>query len=96
MQSSDFNCIFIELLRSSMDYGSIAYGSAAQTSLKKLDVIQAQALRICRGALRTSVVAAMQVELREMPLNLRRQQLFMTYWVNLQGHKFTHPTKMGT
>ena len=60
--------LYIALLRSVMDYGSIAYGSAAQTSLKKPDVIQAQALRICCGTLRTSPVAAMQVELGEMPL----------------------------
>jgi hypothetical protein len=32
--------IYIAVLRSSMDYGSIAYVSAAQTSLKKLDVFR--------------------------------------------------------
>jgi hypothetical protein len=39
-------------------------------------------------------VAAMQVDLGEMLLKLRKQQLAMTYWVNLQGHKVTHPPKM--
>ncbi len=37
--------IYIALIRSVLDYGSI-YDSAAKNLLKKLDVIQAQALRL--------------------------------------------------
>jgi hypothetical protein len=78
--------IYIALLRSSLDYGGIAFGAAAQTFFKQLDLMQAQALRICCGVLRTSLVAAMQVELGELAL---------TYWVNLQGHKAIQPTTKG-
>lgn len=50
---------------------------------------QAQALRICSGAFKTSPVAAMRVEIREMPLRVRR----VKHWVNLQGRSGSHPTK---
>ncbi len=64
----------------------MVYGSASKTLLKKLDIIQAQALRICSGAFKTTSVPALQVEMGEMPLELRRQQIMTTYWVNLHGH----------
>ncbi len=44
--------IYVALIRSAMDYGSIVYTSAARSHLKKLDVIQTQALRVCSGVLR--------------------------------------------
>ncbi len=47
---SGLKAIYIGLIRSVMDYGCVVYGSASKTLLKKLDVIQAQALRICSGA----------------------------------------------
>lgn len=53
-----------------MDYGCIAYMSAAECHLKKIDVDQAQALRTCSGAFRTSPVAAIQVEMGEQPLRI--------------------------
>lgn len=76
-----------------MDYGSIVYASLARSHLKKLEVIQAQALRVCCGAFKTSPVSAIQVEVGEMPLEIRRRQLIANYWVNLQGHNDLHPTK---
>ena len=85
--------IYGALIRSVLDYGSAAYGSAAKTSLKKLEVVQAQALRLCCGAFKTSPVSALQVEVGEMPLYLRRKQIMMNYWANLQGHsEERHPT----
>ncbi len=62
--------IYIALIRSVLDYGSIVYDSAAKTLLK-LDVIQAQALRLCCGAFKTTPVSALQVEVGEMPLQIR-------------------------
>lgn len=41
----------IALIRSKLDYGSVAYGSAAKTALAELDIVQACALRICLGRL---------------------------------------------
>ncbi len=85
--------IYIALIRSVLDYGSIVYDSAAKTLLMKLDVILAQALRLCCGAFKTTPVSALQVEVGEMPLQIRRKQLKMNYWVNLHGHsEDRHPT----
>ena len=73
-----------------LDYGCIAYGSAAKTSYKKLEVVQAQALRLCCGAFKTTPASALQVEMGEMPLRIRHKQLMMNYWTNLQGHSEDH------
>jgi len=66
------------------------HGSASKSLLYKLDVIQNQALRICGGAVKTSPVAAIQVEVGGMPLYLRRDQLALVYWANLMGHNRDH------
>lgn len=82
--------IYTGLIRSVIDYGCMVYGSAANTTLKQLDVIQNQALRVCCGAMKTTPVAALQVEMGEMPLHLRRDQLEVVYWANLKGHNENH------
>lgn len=56
-------------------------------------MMQAQALRVCSGAIKSSPVPALQVELGELPLELRRMQLMTNYWANLQGHNNSHLTK---
>ena len=42
--------IYVSLIRSRMEYGSVVYGSASKSLLAGLDLIQAKALRICTGA----------------------------------------------
>ncbi len=54
------------LVRSVLDYGCVVYGSAAETSLRKLDDIQHQVLRLCTGAIKTTPITALQVEMGEM------------------------------
>jgi len=85
--------IYVALIRSVIDYVSVVIGSAAKSQLKKLDVIQAQALRICCGAVKTTPVAAIQVEMGELPLDLRRKQLMANYWACLKGHNNSHINK---
>ena len=85
--------IYVAMIRSVFDYGSIVYGSAAVSLLKRLDVIQAKALRVCSGAFRSTPVCALQIELNEMPLELRRKQLIGNNWASLQGQSESHPTK---
>lgn len=82
--------MYYALVRSAIDYGCMVYGSASNTQLKILDRVQSQALRLCSGALRTSPVASLQVELGEMPLALRRKKLTLAYWANLGGHGNEH------
>jgi len=71
----------------------LAYGSSAKSLIGILDVVQAQALRVCSGAFKTSPIPTLQVEMGEMPLDLRRKQLMENYWANLQRHNDTHPAK---
>lgn len=87
--------IYQALMRTASDYGCLVYMSASETNLKKLDVeqAQAQALRICTRAFKTSPVTAIQVEAGEMPLSIRRVKIILAYWTNLQGHSMVHPTK---
>ncbi len=90
---SSLKSIYVALIRSVLDYGSIVVESAVESLLMRLDVIQNQALRICCGAFKTSSVPAIQVEMGELPLELRRIQLMANYWAGLQGHNDLHPTK---
>lgn len=85
--------IYDALIKSVIDYGCIAYRDAARATLAKLDVVQTQALRIFTGAFHMSPAVAMQVEMGEMPLQLRREQLAANYWANLQGQGRSHPTR---
>lgn len=86
-------CMYQALIRSCFDYGCIVYGSASKTLLGKLDTIQTKALRLCCGAIKTSPVDAIRVEMGEMPLEFRRIKLMMTYWVNLQQSVSNHLTR---
>ena len=85
--------IYTYLIRARIDYGCLVYGSAAASVLAKLDVVQASALRICTGAVRSSPVCALQVVTGEMPLGVRRRQLQANYWVNLMGQQPNHPVR---
>uniref|UniRef100_A0A3B5QKI5 Reverse transcriptase domain-containing protein n=1 Tax=Xiphophorus maculatus TaxID=8083 RepID=A0A3B5QKI5_XIPMA len=83
--------LYIGLIRSVIDYGCVVYNSASSTLLKEIDKIQYQALRICCGAMKTTPVSALQVEMGEMPLELRRKQLGVGFWANVKGHKKSYP-----
>lgn len=84
--------LYLVLIRSRLHNGSVVYGSAAKIVLSELNVIMAQAPRLCLGTA-TSLVCAIQAEAGEMLLCLRRKQLRVNYWMNLRGHGDGHPTK---
>ena len=86
-------CIYVVLIRSRIDYGSVVYGSAARTRLEKLDVVQGMAFRICVGGVKSAPNCALQVEVGQMPLGLRRKQLVGNYWLNIRGQDMGHPVK---
>ena len=50
--------IFQAMIRSALDYGS-----SSKTVLARLDVVLAKALRLCRGAFRTSPAPALLIEM---------------------------------
>ncbi len=55
--------------------------------------VQAQSLRKCCGAFRSSPISALQVEVGEMPISLRKLKLTMNYWIHVKGHSEIHPVK---
>lgn len=70
----------------------IAFGSAAKTILKRLDSVHYKAVRLCTGAIRTTPLSALQVEManatgiKENPTGYE--------FLNLKGHSKNHPTQM--
>jgi len=72
-------------IRWKLDYDCVVYGSARQSVLESLDRVQNAALRTCLGAFRMSPVACLNVEMGELPLELRRQQLCLEYIFKLRS-----------
>ena len=84
--------LYRTLIRSIIDYGSIAYDSASESSKRLLDQIQSKSLRICCGAMIMTPVAALQVECGEVPLGLRRRELQLQYAAKLRANP-DNPTR---
>lgn len=78
--------MYFALIRSKLDYGCQAYASAAPYLLKKLDSIQAAALRIATGAYKGTRNADLNVECNVLPLNKRRDELMLKYWARSTCH----------
>lgn len=71
--------LYKALIRSKLDYGAIVYNSAKKHLLKTLDPVQNSALRISLGAYHTSPVQSLHCECGELPLDLRRIYLSLSY-----------------
>lgn len=67
--------IYRATVRSILDYGSMLYSSACKTHLKKLDIVDNRAIRLCLGAMNSTPVPALYVEMGEPPLDIRRKLL---------------------
>ena len=64
--------VYRSLIRSVIEYGPIAYDSMGDDNKRKSDSIQSQALRIVCGVPRGTATAALQVDVGEPPLQIRR------------------------
>jgi ribonuclease HI len=82
--------VYHAIIRSKLDYGCVAYGSARKSVLRRLDTVHHCALRLCSGAFRTSPVDSLYVDCCEPPLELRRKILSLQYYFRLSSHK-SHP-----
>ena len=65
--------IYRAMIRSSLDYSSIAFDSASKSTTDRLDSIHARALRVSCGAMVATPNSALLVECGELPLQLRRE-----------------------
>ena len=63
-----------------IEYGSLAYGTASITKLKKLDPIHHQALRICLGAFHTTPIESLYTETNLHSLSYRRKIVGIKYY----------------
>ncbi|GFW95678.1 RNase H domain-containing protein [Trichonephila clavipes] len=71
------------IVLSRIDYGCVAYGSACNSTLQKLDPVHHMALRICSGAFRTSPVQSLYVNCHQLPLDLRRRKLSLAFYFKI-------------
>ncbi|GFS74416.1 RNase H domain-containing protein [Trichonephila clavipes] len=75
--------VYQAIVLSRIDYGCVAYGSACNSTLQKLDPVHHMALRICSGAFRTSPVQSLYVNCHQLPLDLRRRKLSLAYYFKI-------------
>ena len=80
--------LFTSLVQSKIDYGLIAYGSAAASNLKKLDVISRAIIRIILGSRSSTPVEMLYTDLAAVPVQSRRQWLSRKYLINLSSKPF--------
>lgn len=78
--------LYWAICKSKLDYGSQVYSSAGTSTLKKLDPVHNEALRICTGAFRSSPTPSLQVEAGSPPLDLQREELCLKYIIKLESH----------
>ena len=74
------------LVRSRLDYGCIVYNSASPTTIASLNSIENEGLRIASGAFKSTPIASLQVVTNQPPLDLRRLQLSLKYYLKLRSH----------
>ncbi|KAI5738278.1 hypothetical protein M8J77_004905 [Diaphorina citri] len=74
-------------IRSKLDYASTVYGSAPVSSLKMLDSIHHQGIRLALGAFKSSPITSILSEAGEPPLQYRRDILTFNYLLNTQRDK---------
>ena len=76
--------IYRMLIRSRLDYGCEAYGTAGSSYLQRLDPIHHAALRVCTGAYRTTNKESLYVLANEPSLENRRLLLNLTHFYRSQ------------
>ena len=74
-----------------IDYGSEIYGSASEATLKALNPIQNEGIRICTGAFKSSPCTSLQVESGEPPLALHRDLITLRTAIRIRASD--SPTK---
>ena len=73
--------IYKVMILPKLEYGCLAYGIAAKTTLEKLDPIHNQALRICLGAFHTTPIKSLEVESNIHSLFYRRKVMGIKYYI---------------
>ena len=83
--------LYIALVRSRLDYGSIFYNTCCKSHIDKLNVIQNTCLRIATGARKTTPINSLEVESDIPPLNIHRQLLICKYYYRISQLSISLP-----
>ena len=78
------------IIRPILEYASFLLDGPGNRRVDSLETIQNACLRIATGALRTSPVRALQVDTNIPPLQLRRKELLVRYFLKVLGDR-QHP-----
>jgi ribonuclease HI len=89
------NIFYISFVRAKLDYGSMIYGSALESHLRKLDVVQNTCMRLILGARRSTPILSLQAETHLPPLTLRRKYLSAKMFIKLL-HRPTRDATVAT
>ncbi|GAB0090557.1 hypothetical protein DMENIID0001_052940 [Sergentomyia squamirostris] len=79
-----------------LEYGVVAYGSAAPSLLKKLDPVHNTGVRIATGAFKSSPVPSVLVEAGVMPLDDRRDLIRIRNWNKIKDNDISLFKTMST
>lgn len=79
--------LYKSLILSSLDYCSFAFSECSTSLSHKLDTIQYKALLISTGAMKGTSLKALLGECAELPLDLRRKKLTLSYLVKIDQDK---------
>ena len=77
-------------IRSKIDFGSIVYQSASQTTKQLIEPIAVECLRIASGCFKSTPTESLQVITNEMPLEMRREHLTLKYFLKIKS-QFSNP-----
>ena len=77
--------IYKALIQSKLDYGCQVYSSATKTTLRMLDSVHHQALRLCTGAFRSYPVESLYVDSGGPFLYVRRKKLSLQFYARLKS-----------
>ena len=83
--------LYRALVRPIIEYGMEIYFNCSDSTLKQIETIQHECLRICAGALRSTPIDCLQHYCNEMPLKIRFNQLCLYYRAHLSTLT-DHPT----
>ena len=84
-------CIYRALIRPIIEYGMEIYFNSSDSTLKQIEKIQTECLRICAGAMRSTPINCLQVHCNEMSLKLKFEQLCLNFRAYL-GTFANHPS----
>ena len=79
--------LYNSLVQSKLDYGCQAYGSAAPSLLKSLDVVRNKGLRLMTGAFRSSPIISLHADVNMLPPDLNRTLVTFKWYLQMQQRK---------